>query len=219
MVIILSAADEQRIYALLPSTIVVDGQTISVKKVRQAYKLPDYVSPTLAIQFIDEFGVSYKSIEEGFHEINEYTFSLSKNYKTVALITVAADDTEPLQKSITFAYAGSTVPEEPYKTIISVTPTTPVVGQPVTVVYTRIIRGYDIVRAIMRAVYDLADYEFPVAVTSKGQTRDISELIGREALCVLQGTFVLENEYTSVHSFPEENTHVEVLEIDIECNS
>ena len=219
MVIILSYEDEHRIYLQLPSTIVVDGQTLSVKKVMQSYKLPDYVGPTLAVQFINEFGIDYRSIEEGFEEIDAYTFSLTKDYKTVMLITAAADDTEPLQKSITFTYAGSTIPDEPYKTIISTVPASPIIGEDVTVVYTRIIRGYNIVRALMRAVYDLADYEFPVGVTFKGQTRDVSELIGRETLCALQGTFILKNEYTSVHSFPEENTPVEALEIDIECNS
>ncbi len=219
MVIILSAEDEQTIYRLLPSTITIGGNPLAIKKVRQAYKLPDYVSPTLAIQFFDEFGIEYKSIEEGYKEINEYTFSLTKRYKTVMMITVAADDTAPMQRSITFTYNGSTAPPEPYKTIISTVPSSPTIGEDVTVVYTRIIRGYDIVRAIVRAVYDLADYEFPVAVTFKGQTRDLSETVGRETLCILQGTLVLENDYTSVHSFPEENTPVEVLEIDIECNS
>jgi hypothetical protein len=216
---IISYEDEQTIYRLLPSTITVDGQTFSIKKVAQAYKLPDYVGPTIAIQYVNEFGLDYQSIEQGYEEIDSYSFSLSKDYKTVLLVTVAADDTAPLQKSVTFTYAGSTVPDEPYKTIISVTPSTPVLGEPVTVVYTRIIRGYNIVRTIMRAIYDLADYEFPVEVTLKGQTRDVSELVGRETLCVLQGTLVLKNEYTSVHSFPEENTPVEALEIDIECNS
>jgi len=219
VVIILSIEDQTDIYNLLPSTITVSGHTFNIKKVTQAYTLPDYVSPTLAIQYFNEFGIKYKSIEEGFQEIDEYTFSLTKDYKTMMMVTVAADDTEVLTKSITFKYEGSIVIDEPYITIISVTPSTPVLNQNVTVVYTHIVRGYDICRAILRVVYDLMDYEFPVVVDLKGEARDISEYVGRETLTVLQGTFALSSEYTSVHSFPEENTPVLELEFDIECNS
>ena len=211
----LSAEKEQEIYALLPSTINIGGNTLHIKKTRQAYELPDYVAPTLAIQFIDEFGINYQSIEQGYEEIDEDSFSLTKDYRTLMLVTVAADDTAPIQRSVTFTYNGSAVPQEPYKTIVSITPSTPVLGSDVTIVYTRIIRGYDIVRAIMRAVYDLTEYEFPVAVTTKSPTRDLSELFGRKALCILQGTIALSSEYTSVHSSPDLNVPIEKIDIEV----
>ena len=219
MVIILSIEDQTDIYNLLPSTITVSGHTFNIKKVTQAYTLPDYVSPTLAIQYFNEFGIKYKSIEEGFQEIDEYTFSLTKDYKTMMMVTVAADDTEALTKSITFKYEGSIVIDEPYITIISVTPSTPVLNQNVTVVYTHIVRGYDICRAILRAVYDLIEFGFPVTVVNKSNARDISQHVGREALCVLQSSFELSSEYTSVYTYVEENTPVEGVEMKVTCNS
>lgn len=211
----ISIEKQQEIYDLLPSTIDMNGNVLQIKKVTQSYTLPDYVSPVLAIQFVDEFGMSYQSIERGYTEIDEDSFSLSADYRTLMLITVAADDTEPMQRSVTFTYEGSAVPQEPYKTIISVTPSTPVLGQPVTIVYTRIIRGYHIVREIMRKVYDLAEYEFPVAVTSASGTRDLSELVGRESLPIIQGTLALSSEYTSIHSAPDLNTPVEQINIEV----
>lgn len=204
------------IYALLPATIVVDGYTFNILKVTQAYELPEYVSPTIAIQFVDEFGVKYQSIEQGYHEVDSNTFTLTKDYKTILLITVAASDTEPLSKTITYKYNGVIDVGEPYKDIISITPTTPVINEDITITYTRIIRGYDIVCDIFTKIYELSEYEFPVAVTEKSSTRDITELIARQSLCCLQASFNLSSEHTSIHTTTEDNTPIEG--VDITCS-
>lgn len=212
----LSIEDQQSIYNKLPSTVTVSGATFNITKVTQAYDLPEYVNPTIAIQFYDEFRLHYQSIEQGFEELGEDGFTLTKDYSTQMLVTVAADDTLPTSRTITFTYAGSLVPPEPYLSITSITPSNPTIGQSVTMVYTRIVRGYDIARTIMRAIYDLTEYEFPVCVESFTQARDISRNIGRETLTVLQSGFVLVAPYTSTHSTPDE--YIPIEEIDITCN-
>lgn len=219
MVIILSIEDQTRILNLLPSTITVQDHTFNIKKVTQGYDLPDYVNPTLAIQYFNEFGEAYTSIDGGYTEIDEYTFSITKDYKTFMMITVAADNTELLTKSITYKYNGTIDIIDPYINIVSITPAIPVVGSNVTIVYKYIIKGYDICRAIMRAVYDLIEFGFPVTVVNKSNARDISQHVGREALCVLQSSFELSSEYTSVYTYVEENTPVDGVEMKVICNS
>lgn len=212
----LSDEKVQAIYDYMPSTVVVDGETFTIEKTFQAHDVVEYTNPTIAMQLNQEFDVFYKSIEEGYTIIDEDTFSLTKDMKCNLLITVAADDTEPLTKVSTFEYQGSAVPTGPYIRILSVSPSTPTVGQNVTITYTRIIRGFDIVRAILRKISDSVDYGFPVCVVSRTSAYDLSRLIGRESLTINQMRVGLTAPYTSVYSTHEENVPME--EVDITCS-
>lgn len=212
----LSDEEVQLVYDHMPSTITVDGHAFDVERTFNALSVVEYTKPTVALQLTNEFNLFYKSIEEGYTEIDEDTFTLSKDYTSLLIVTVVADDTEPISKSVTFEYQGSAIPDEPYIQITSVVPATPVVGQNVTVTFTRIIRGFDIVRAILKYIEDLMTFGFPVSVVSRSSAKDISRLIGRESLTANQISAILKTQYVSTHTVPDINIPIE--EVEITCN-